>query len=168
MPSATISGSASFATTAGSAGAATSVLGSSQPNITSIGTLASLNVTGSLNAGTSTLTNLAVTTALTKAGQDVLTALDFTTGSGWTRLPNGLLLQYGTAFVNRRTYTTVSYPISFSSFSIAVCSGSTQSNGDGSQGAPGVVASEASYFQTFFGTDAGGSGIVIRWIAIGY
>jgi hypothetical protein len=121
-----------------------------------------------LNAGTTTLSSLAVAGALTKAGQNVLTTLDFTNGSGYTLLPNGLLLQYGTAFVNRKTYTTVSYPISFSSFSIAVCSGSTQSNGDGSQGAPGVVFSDLSYFQTFFGTDGGGPGIIIRWIAIGY
>ena len=77
-------------------------------------------------------------------------------------------MQYGTATAFRQTSTFISYPISFSSFSIAVCSGSTQSNGDGSQGAPGVINSFTTGFTTFFGTDGGGPAVTIRWIAIGY
>lgn len=152
---ATTAGSASFATTAETANRANVVLGSAQPNITSLGTLTSLAVSGSL----------------TKGGQNVITPADFTTGgsqTGYTRLPNGLLMQYGTATAFRKTATYISYPIAFSSFSIAVCSGSTQSNGDGSQGAPGVIDSYTTGFTTFFGTDGGGPAITIRWVAIGY
>jgi cytoskeletal protein CcmA (bactofilin family) len=178
--SATTATNASFATSAGSATSATTatraatVTTNAQPNITSVGTLSSLSVSGSAGiSGALTAGSAAISGALTKGGASVLTAADFTTAgsgaaTGWTRLPNGFLLQYGTAFVNRQNYTNVFYPISFSSFSVAVCSGSTQSNGDGSQGAPGVTSTTTSGFTTFFGTDGGGSGITIRWVAIGY
>jgi hypothetical protein len=178
--SATTATNASFATSAGSATSATTatraatVTTNAQPNITSVGTLSSLSVSGGVGvSGALTAGSAAISGALTKGGASVLTAADFTTAgsgaaTGWTRLPNGLLLQYGTAFVTRKAYTNVFYPISFSSFSIAVCSGSTQSNGDGSQGAPGVTSTTTSGFTTFFGTDGGGSGITIQWVAIGY
>jgi hypothetical protein len=150
--SATSAGTASFATNAETSNRANVVLGSAQPNITSVGTLTSLAVSGSL----------------TRGGQDVITLGDFTNSSGWTRLPNGLLMQYGTATAFRQTSTFINYPIAFSSFSVAVCSGSTASNFDGSQGAPGVINSTTTGFTTFFGTDGGGSAVTIRWIAIGY
>lgn len=145
-------GVADIATNTETANRANIVLGSSQPNITSLGTLTSLAVSGSL----------------TRGGQPVISLGDFTTSSGWTRLPNGLLIQYGTAFATRQTYTTITYPTSFTSYSTAVASGSTQSSADGSQGSVGVTSAGTSSFTVYVSTDSGGSAVFFNWIAIGY
>jgi hypothetical protein len=154
---ATFATSAGTATSATSASVAGSVTTAAQPNITSVGTLTSLAVSGSL----------------TRGGQNVVTLGDFTstsTGSptGWARLPNGLLLQFGTATVFRQTFTSISYPIAFSAFSVAVVSGSTQSSADGSQGGPGVTDTSTTGFTTFVSTDSSGPAITVRYIAIGF
>ena len=142
-----------YAQTAGAATTAGTVTTAAQPNITSLGTLLRLAVNG----------------PLTKNGEDVLTAADFTSGPGWTRLPNGLLIQYGTASLISERYSTVYYPITFNSFSIAVISGSTQDSGDGRQAGPGTTYSGTSYFNAYSGRyESGPKYFTGYWIAIGY
>jgi len=146
---------ATFATTAANANVATragTVTTNAQPNITSVGTLGNLVVSGSLTVG----------------GSPIVKLSDYESGFGWTRLPNGLLIQYGTAYATRQTYTTITYPTSFTSYSTAVASGSTQSSADGSQGSVGVTSAGASSFTVYVSTDSGGSAVFFNWIAIGY
>jgi hypothetical protein len=162
--SATTAGTATFATNAGSATNATTavragtVTTNAQPNITSVGTLTSLAVSGSL----------------TRAGQNVLTLGDFIVSggatSGSTRLPNGLLIQYGTATVlTNGSFSTVTYPTSFTSFSRAIVSGSTLSAADGRQSGPGVFSTSTFNFSLYWGRDEGGPrSATIEWIAVGY
>lgn len=104
---------------------------------------------------------------ISSGGSNVLTLADFTKGgtsTGWTRLPNGLILQYGSATSFAETTTTVTYPTAFSSFSIAVLSG-----GEGGAGAqdnnPYVTSAGTSSFTMF---SARGISATVWWIAIGY
>ena len=151
--SATTAQNASFAQTAGSASTAGTVTNAAQANITSLGTL----------------TGLAVNGPLTRNGQTVLTVADFTTGSGWTRLPNGMLIQYGTGTVRSESYGYVYFPVAFNSFAYAVVSGSSQSTSDGRQAGPGVVGTTTSYFSVFSGRyESGPTTISFNWIAVGY
>jgi hypothetical protein len=169
-----ISGSAATATTAGSANTAnTATFATSASNAT--------NATTSVRAGTvttnaqpnitsvGTLTSLAVSGALTRGGQNVITTGDFTTGGsaflGWTRLPNGLLIQYGTGFVTTGNFVTITYPTAFTSFSRAVVSGVQQTTADGNQSNPGVTNTTATNFTVYLGR---GSSAGFDWIAVGY
>jgi hypothetical protein len=85
--------------------------------------------------------------------------------SGYTRLPNGLIFQWGSAFVSAGTSTTVSLNISTTSWSRTVCSGNSQNTGDGHDGDAGVTSSGTSSF-VVFNTLPGG--ITVQWISIGY
>jgi hypothetical protein len=85
--------------------------------------------------------------------------------SGYTRLPNGLIFQWGSAFVNSGTSTTVSLNISTTSWSRTVCSGNSQNTGDGHDGDAGVTSSGTSSFVVFNTLPIG---ITVQWISIGY
>lgn len=149
-------GSTGTALTAGSAAVAGTVTGNAQSNITSVGTLTSLAVSGSMTQG----------------GSNVVTESDFTKGgssTGWTRLPNGMLLQYGMSYVTTEASTRIYYPIAFSSYSVAVGSGSNQSSADGRQAGPGVTYCAPTYFDVYSGRYESGPGsYAFFWHAIGY
>jgi hypothetical protein len=85
--------------------------------------------------------------------------------SGYTRLPNGLIFQWGSAFVSSGTQTTVSLNISTTSWSRTVCSGNSQNNGDGHDGDAGVTSSGTSSFTVWNTLPIG---ITVQWISIGY
>jgi hypothetical protein len=85
--------------------------------------------------------------------------------SGYTRLPNGLIFQWGSAFVSSGTSTTVSLNISTTSWSRTVCSGNSQNTGDGHDGDAGVTSSGTSSFVVFNTLPIG---ITVQWISIGY
>jgi hypothetical protein len=167
---ATSASSATNATTAVRAGTVTT---SAQPNITSVGTLTSLSVSGAITAsGNITGSNIAATNNITRGGSNVVAISDFTTGPAgtqWTRLPNGLLIQYGTFTMNTQTTVFINFPISFSSFSHTVVSGSAQSLSDGRQAGPGVVSSFTTGFNVSWGRyESGPVTRVVQYIAIGY
>lgn len=162
--SATTATSAGFATSAGSATTAGTVTNPNQSNITSVGTLSSLSVSGSVTAGSLSATNINATSGLTRAGQPVLTLADFTNGSGWTRLPNGLILQYGTATASPNATTTIPYPTSFISFSVAVVSGG-EGGFDAQDNNPYVTSTTTTNFSMRNARDAS---CTVWWIAIGY
>jgi hypothetical protein len=85
--------------------------------------------------------------------------------SGYTRLPNGLIFQWGAAFVSAGTSTGVSLNISTTSWSRTVCSGNSQNTGDGHDGDAGVTFSGTSSFTVFNTLPIG---ITVQWISIGY
>jgi hypothetical protein len=172
---------ASFATNASNATNATTavragtVTTNAQPNITSVGTLSSLSVSGAITAsGNITGSNIDATGSLTRGSQNVVTINEFTTGgtatSGFTRLPNGMFIQYGTASIlTDSRYSFISYPTAFTSFSRAIVSGSTQNGSDGRQSGPGVTGTSTTSFTVYWGRDEGGPRTqTVQWIAIGY
>lgn len=149
---ATTAGSASFANTSGIANTANTVLQSAQPNITSLGTLTSLAVSGNI----------------TKDGENVIGLSDFITSTGYTVLPNGLILQFGTGLCQEQRGATVIYPLSFTTTPVFVASGSSGSPADGLQGgilARSVGTSSATVFNS---TTQGSTFTNFWWIAIGY
>jgi len=87
------------------------------------------------------------------------------TSSGYTRLPNGLIFQWGSASVSSATTTTVSLNISTTSWSRTVCSGNSQNTGDGHDGDAGVTSSGTSSFTVFNTLPIS---IIVQWISIGY
>jgi hypothetical protein len=150
--SATTAGSASTATTAGTANLANIVIGSAQPNITSVGTLTSLAVAGNI----------------TKGGENVIGLSDFVTSTSYTILPNGLIMQFGTGVCQEQRGATVFYPISFTTTPVFVASGSSGSSADGLQGgilARSVGTSSATVFNS---TTQGSVFTSFWWVAIGY
>jgi hypothetical protein len=149
---ATTAGAASTATTAGTANLANIVIGSAQPNITSLGTLTSLAVSG----------------AITKDGQNVISLGDFTTSTGYTVLPNGLILQFGTGTCQQQRGTTVFYPVSFTTTPIFVASGSSGSTADGRQGGILTRTVGTSSASVFYSTFEGSTFNSFWWIAVGY
>lgn len=167
---ATSAGNATNATTAVRAGTVTT---NAQPNITSVGTLTSLTVSGAIAAsGNVTGSNISATGTITRGGSNVIAISDFTTGpsgTGWTRLPNGLLIQYGTFVMNTESTQNVSFPIAFSSFSHTVVSGSAQSNSDGRQAGPGITSTSTTGFSVSWGRyESGPVSRVVQYIAVGY
>jgi hypothetical protein len=110
--------SAGTATTATNASTAQTVTNNSQPNITSVGTLTSLSVSGSTSLNNVSVTNLSVGGSLTRNGVNVLTTNDFQGSldhTGWTRLPNGLMFQWGTVYLPGNVGgVTHSFPVPFS------------------------------------------------------
>lgn len=149
---ATTAGSASTATTAGTANLANIVIGSAQPNITSVGTLTSLAVAGNI----------------TKGGENVIGLSDFVTSTSYTVLPNGLIMQFGTGVCQEQRGATVFYPISFTTTPVFVASGSSGSSADGLQGgilARSVGTSSATVFNS---TTQGSVFTSFWWVAIGY
>jgi hypothetical protein len=87
------------------------------------------------------------------------------TSSGYTRLPNGLIFQWGAASVSSGTSTSVSLNISTTSWSRTVCSGNSQNTGDGHDGDAGVTSSGTSSFTVFNTLPIS---ITVQWISVGY
>lgn len=105
---ATTANNANYAQSAGSASTAGTVTTSSQPNITSLGTL----------------TGLAVNGPLTRNGQNVLTLADYVQSfgtNGYTKLPNGFIIQWGMVpYGSGEGSTYLSFPIAFPSTCLAL------------------------------------------------
>lgn len=111
--------------------------------------------------------NIEASGTITTNGNSVLTLNDFTRlagSNGWTRLPNGLILQYGTATSFAQVTTTITYPTSFSSFSIAVVSGG-EGGANAQDNNPYVTSAGTSSFTVF---NARNLSCTVWWIAIGY
>jgi hypothetical protein len=121
-------------------------------------TLSSTNLT----ATNANFTNAAVLGTLTKGGQNVLSLGDFANGSApvdggvgyWVRLPNGMLLQWGTAAIRQDSTTTVIFPTAFATNQVAaVVSGGVRNNNTGAGENPATVTSVTSTFFTFWQTE---------------
>jgi hypothetical protein len=78
---------------------------------------------------------------------------------GWTFLPGGLLMQYGTASSNAAT-VTVNFPVSFTTTNISV----VVTNNANSGNSTGVGNITNAKFDMFRG---GSSTVTVRWIAVG-
>ena len=86
--------------------------------------------------------------------------------NGWTKLPNGLILQWGTtsAVSMDNPGVTINFPIAFPNACFSVTATFMAYNTGGS-GVQGVSSISKASFVVFNGQDAVGS---FRWIAIGY
>jgi hypothetical protein len=164
--------SSGFATSAGSATNATNatfagtVTTAAQPNITSVGSLTSLIVSGSTNLGPTQAASLNVNGSLTRAGSPLITLSDFSSGPGWSRMPNGLLVQYGMGAINTNgSFVNVTYPIAYTQAAIPVVNGVQVTTADGQQANPGVVNNTLTGFTVYQGRGAGV--ITFFWIAVG-
>lgn len=90
-----------------------------------------------------------------------------TTLGGWTFLPGGMILQYGTIVpTNTPGFTTVAYPVSFSTpaFSIQITPTTTSSAGDQTASLR-VGSSGNTSFQ--INTSSSGNVVLFNWMAIG-
>lgn len=85
----------------------------------------------------------------------------------WTRLPNGLLLQWGTIPAQQDNKVTLYFPQAFTTADVAVTvsGGVKDGSGTASQNPTTVVAVGSTYFQTWTTEDVN---ITAWWIAIGY
>lgn len=104
---------------------------------------------------------------------------DFTNGSGvgvgstpgsagnWVRLPNGMLLQWGTMPSQQDSYATVYFPQAFSTTNVAVTvsGGVTSGDIDDRENPTTVVAVGSSFFQTWTTENVN---TTAWWIAMGF
>lgn len=110
---------------------------------------------------------------------DYISLLDFFTyslaGVGYTQLPNGMIIQYGTTACNGATTYSVTLPIAFSTTNYRVaCSaipttiqGNTTVTAKGTANTASVMGLIAQYITPTSGGYAGAD-TTIHWIAIGY
>lgn len=110
---------------------------------------------------------------------DSISLLDFYTyslaGNGYTKLPNGMIIQYGTQACNGSSSYSVTLPIAFSTTNYRVaCSalttsiqGNTTVTAKGGANSASVMVLYAQYITPTSGGYAG-SDTTIHWIAIGY
>jgi hypothetical protein len=150
-----------------------SLTGGSQPNVTTIGDgvdsiLYSKNgniwASSSINPSVQyQFTNL--TTLTPSADFD-----KFGITNGWTFLPGGLLMQYGTATVNiAGSSTTISFPISFTSSVFSITIGCINTGGNSPAANNVFIQSGSVEIDQFIATNSS-SGTVntIYWMAIGF
>ena len=112
-------------------------------------------------------------------GKEVVTADSFTNGTGigsgsspgstgnWVRLPNGMLLQWGTMPSQQDSTATVYFPQSFSTtnVSVVVSGGVKNNNNSAGENPTTVVAVASSYFQTWTTENVN---TTAWWIAMGF
>jgi hypothetical protein len=103
----------------------------------------------------------------------------FTTGTGvgagsvpgstgnWVRLPNGMLLQWGSMPSQQDQYATVYFPQTFSTVNVAVTvsGGVKDGNNDAKENPTTVIAVGTSYFQTYTTENVS---TTAWWIAMGF
>jgi hypothetical protein len=103
----------------------------------------------------------------------------FTTGTGvgagsvpgstgnWVRLPNGMLLQWGSMPAQQDQYATVVFPQAFSTINVAVTvsGGVKDGNNDAKENPTTVIAVGSSFFQTYTTENVN---ITAWWIAMGF
>lgn len=114
------------------------------------------------NGGTGVTTKEAALEALGGVG---VAASDLS-GSGYVKLTNGLYIMWGNTIANNDNYTTVTYPVTTTTWSVAVCSGGKISTGQQDNG-PFVVSCTTTGFQIYSSIDAGSS-VPVFWVAVGY
>ena len=86
-------------------------------------------------------------------------------GSGWQKLPSGLIIQWGTATVGSNTSANFSFPITFPTAVLCAFGNKIyRQAGAGDGNAAGMFSISTSVY-TVFADDGGGD---ISWIAIGY
>ena len=114
-----------------------------------------------------------------EGNKEVLTADSFTNGTGigsgsspgstgnWVRLPNGMLLQWGTMPSQQDSTATVFFPQAFSTTNVSVVVSGGVKNGNNSAGEnpTTVVAVASSYFQTWTTENVN---TTAWWIAMGF
>lgn len=111
-------------------------------------------------------------------GKEVVTADSFTNGTGvgdfstpgstgnWVRLPNGMLLQWGTMPSQQDSYGTVYFPQAFSTTNVSVVvSGGVRIATGAGENPTTVVAVASSYFQTWTTENVN---TTAWWIAMGF
>ena len=174
---ANVSGAVSFATTANAvAGGNVSGTVANATYATSAGSATTAtSATNATNATTvSSITSGQVISAL---GYTPVSVADFTNGSGavsggtgyWCRLPNGLLLQWGTTTVFKDSYTTVYFPQTFSGTPGVSISGGVKAGDVSAQENPATLTSVGpSYFQCWQTENVPAGGTTAWWTAIGF
>ena len=114
-----------------------------------------------------------------EGNKEVLTADSFTNGTGvgsgsspgstgnWVRLPNGMLLQWGTMPSQQDSYGTVYFPQAFSTtnVSVVVSGGVKYPNNSASENPTTVISVGSSYFQTWTTENVN---TTAWWIAMGF
>lgn len=149
---------ANYALSAGSASTAGSVTNSSQPSITSLGTL----------------TGLAVNGPLTKNGQPVLSVGDFIQSfgtNGYTKLPNGFIMQWGQVpYGSGEGSSYVTFPISFPSGCLSLTATIVNSTYDNENDFWYQIIYLSSSGATLYrnSSDGDGRSVYGYYIAIGY
>jgi len=116
---------------------------------------------------------------ITSAGSALLKLSDFTTGTGvgefstpgssgnWVRLPNGMLLQWGTIPANQNSYSTVYFPQAFSTGSVSVTvSGGVRAGDNDAQQNPLTVTSVSSSAFSAYQTE--NVFVTAWWMAMGF
>lgn len=140
-------------------------------NVTST---ANINITGRLSTTTNVITNTVIANTISVVNATISTNT-FTFGAsslaanGYTRLPNGLLLQWGTqsASVNSSTTATANFPAAFGTL-YSVTATTANASASGTSVAPAVVntySTTAFTWKTTFGTTA--TSTRIFYMAIG-
>jgi hypothetical protein len=85
---------------------------------------------------------------------------------GYLKLQNGLYIMWGSATATNDGSTTVTYPVTTSSWSVAVCSGGKTGTGQQDNG-PFVTTCSTTGFEMYSSIDAGSS-VTAFWVAVGY
>ena len=168
IPGANVSGAVSFATTANSvAGANVSGTVANATYATSAGSATTATTAGTVTASAQpNITSVGSTFSI--GGSPALTLSDFTqnfSSPGWTKLPNGLIIQWGAAFCGQNQNTTITYPTSFSTLSIAVISGGVPSDFGQQDNGPFTIFCGTSSFTV---TNGLGTNVTGYWIAVGF
>lgn len=90
----------------------------------------------------------------------------FNSPTGWSKLPNGLIIQWGTIAVSQDQDLTTSFPTAFSpgSFSRVVISGGVVDN-DYQENVVTVISSDTTSFRTYNAANVSYTGY---WIAVGF
>ncbi len=102
--------------------------------------------------------------ALAALGGIVVDVSDLSS-AGYVKLTNGLYVMWGNVTAANDGYTTVTYPVTTTSWSVAVCSGGKIGTGQQDNG-PFVVSCTTTGFQIYSSIDAG-SVVPTFWIAVG-
>jgi len=112
-----------------------------------------LTTSGNLTVGA----NLSVSTNTLTLGTSSIST------SGYSRLPNGLLLQWGTVFVNQDSSASVTFPVAFTAlYNISITAQTTLNTT--TQGIDGVASQSTTGFTLNHGQDGN---ITFYWLAIG-
>lgn len=116
---------------------------------------------------------------ITSGGNALLTLGNFTSGTGvgefstagstgnWVRLPNGMLLQWGTIPATQNSYSTIYFPQAFSTsaVSVTVSGGIRAGVNDAQQNPLGVTEVASSYFSAY---QAENVTTTAWWMAMGF
>ncbi len=115
------------------------------------------------NQSSSELLKINSTGNVTVVGNNLTLGTSSISTSGYSRLPNGLLLQWGTVFVNQDSSASVTFPVAFAAlYNISITAQSSLSTAGA--GLDGVSSQSTTGFTLNHGQDGN---ITFYWLAIG-